>query len=211
MKLKPKEKPHYVNNADFSQAVVEYCKTVIDAKETDDQLPVVTDYIASCFLKIAEGLSHKSNFIRYTYREEMVMDAVENCLKAIENYNIEAATRTGKPNAFAYFTQINYYAFIRRITKEKRQSDLKWEYIDQVGIDKFIEYSEMGEDIDNDTQAYIEVLKERIATVRANDKTIKDYIDSKPKKPSKKMLLEEFMNFEDFEKLDLDTDLDENE
>ena len=66
MKLKPKEKPHYVNNADFSQAVVEYCKTVIEAKETDDQLPVVTDYIASCFLKIAEGLSHKSNFIRYT-------------------------------------------------------------------------------------------------------------------------------------------------
>ena len=117
MKLKPKEKPHYVNNADFSQAVVEYCKTVIEAKETDDQLPVVTDYIASCFLKIAEGLSHKSNFIRYTYREEMVMDAVENCLKAIENYNIEAATRTGKPNAFAYFTQIAWFAFLRRIAK----------------------------------------------------------------------------------------------
>ena len=124
MKLKPKEKPHYVNNADFSQAVVEYCKTVIDAKETDDQLPVVTDYIASCFLKIAEGLSHKSNFIRYTYREEMVMDAVENCLKAIENYNIEAATRTGKPNAFAYFTQIAWFAFLRRIAKEKKQQDL---------------------------------------------------------------------------------------
>lgn len=210
-KLKPREKPHYVNNRDFSYAVVEYVSEMNKALENGEEAPVVPRYIAECFLKIANGLSHKPNFVRYTYKEEMVMDGVENCLKAIGNYNIEAATRTGKPNAFAYFTQINYYAFIRRITKEKRQSDLKWEYIDQVGIDKFIEYSEMGEDIDNDTQAYIEVLKERIATVRANDKTIKDYIDSKPKKPSKKMLLEEFMNFEDFEKLDLDTDLDENE
>jgi len=97
---------HYVNNADFSQAVVEYVKKVQEAKKNEQQLPIVPDYIAQCFLRIAEGLSHKSNFIRYTYREEMVMDAVENCLKAIENYNLEAATRTGKPNAFAYFTQI---------------------------------------------------------------------------------------------------------
>ena len=67
---------HYVNNADFSTAVVEYVKEVRIAKANEEQLPIVTNYIASCFLKIAEGLSHKSNFIRYTYREEMVMDAV---------------------------------------------------------------------------------------------------------------------------------------
>ena len=143
MKLKPKEKPHYVKNSDFSQAVVEYCKTVIEAKETDDQLPVVTDYIASCFLKIAEGLSHKSNFIRYTYREEMVMDAVENCLKAIENYNIEEATRTGKPNALAYFTQIAWFAFLRRIAKEKKQQDIKQKWISQSMISEF---ADMGEE-----------------------------------------------------------------
>ena len=99
---------HYVNNADFSAAVVEYVTVVQKAKADEITLPIVPDYIAQCFLKIAEGLSHKSNFIRYTYREEMVMDAVENCLKAIENYNLEAATRTGKPNAFAYFTQISW-------------------------------------------------------------------------------------------------------
>ena len=77
---------HYVNNADFSHAVVEYVKLSEEAKKKKVDVPKVTDYIASCFLKIAEGLSHKSNFIRYTYREEMVMDAVENCLKAISNY-----------------------------------------------------------------------------------------------------------------------------
>src|SRR6056300_951710 len=110
---------HYVNNADFSQAVVEYVEKVQEAKKNKQQLPIVPDYIAQCFLRISEGLSHKSNFIRYTYREEMVMDAVENCLKAIHNYDLSTATRTGRPNAFAYFTQIAWYAFLRRIAKEK--------------------------------------------------------------------------------------------
>ena len=94
---------HYVNNAEFSLSVVEYVRTVAEAKKNNSTLPIVPDDIAISFLKIAENLSHKSNFIRYTYREEMVMDAVENCLKAVENYNIDAKTRSGKPNAFAYF------------------------------------------------------------------------------------------------------------
>ena len=92
--MKPKEKPHYVNNREFSEAVVDYVTDVKSAKKKNKDIPVVTDYIARCFLKIAEGLSHKANFVRYTYREEMVMDAVENCLKAIENYNIEAVSYT---------------------------------------------------------------------------------------------------------------------
>jgi len=116
---------HYVNNADFSQAVVDYVTSANEAKNNNQKIPKVTNYIAQCFLRIAEGLSHKSNFIRYTYREEMVMDAVENCLKAINNYDIEAATRTGKPNAFAYFTQITWFAFLRRIAKEKKQQEVK--------------------------------------------------------------------------------------
>ena len=185
MKLKPKEKPHYVNNADFSQAVVEYCKTVIEAKETDDQLPIVTDYIASCFLKIAEGLSHKSNFIRYTYREEMVMDAVENCLKAIENYNIEAATRTGKPNAFAYFTQIAWFAFLRRIAKEKKQQDIKQKWISQSMISEF---ADMGEDENgaSTSQYFVDQLKKRIDQIKEKDTSLKDFKKTEAKKRKKR-------------------------
>ena len=134
-----KQNVHYVNNAEFSQAVVDYVTTVNEARNKNKQLPIVTDYIASCFLKIAEGLSHKSNFSRYTYREEMVMDAVENCLKAINNYNLETATRTGKPNAFAYFTQISWFAFLRRIAKEKRQQDVKLKYLEKSGIEQFVD------------------------------------------------------------------------
>jgi len=173
--MKPKEKPHYVSNKDFSNAVVDYCTSVQEAKENGKDHPIVTNYIATCFLKIAEGLSHKANFVRYTYREEMVMDAVENCLKAIENYDIEAATRSGKPNAFAYFTQISWYAFLRRIQKEKKQQDIKMKYIAEADISAF-----MGDDEDgmfqHQTSPFIDTLRQRIDVVKTADTEFKEYV-----------------------------------
>ena len=172
---------HYVNNADFSSAVVEYVKEVRKAKAKNEQLPIVTDYIASCFLKIAEGLSHKSNFIRYTYREEMVMDAVENCLKAIENYNLETATRTGKPNAFAYFTQITWYAFLRRIAKEKKQQDIKLKYLTSSGLETFVEVE--GDTLANTVaQQFVDFLKDRIDKVKATDDAVKEFVKKEKRK-----------------------------
>jgi len=172
---KPKEKPHYVKNADFSQAVVDYVKKANECTERGEPKPIVPNYVAECFLKIAEGLSHKANFVRYTYREEMVMDAVENCLKAIENYNLDTATRTGKPNAFAYFTQISWYAFLRRIDKEKRQQDIKMKYIVESGMSELV-----SEEISNNeaaiaTHAFVEELRERIDFVKESDRLFKLY------------------------------------
>ena len=165
-----RESIHYVNNAEFSRAVVEYCTELQAAKlanKTD--LPKVPNYIAICFLKICEGLSHKLNFIRYTYREEMVMDAVENCLRAIENYNVEAATRSGNPNAFAYFTQIAWYAFLRRIAKEKKQQDIKMRYLSQSGIEEYI-FNETGDTAAVQVlQAFVDQLKDRIDKVKEKD------------------------------------------
>ena len=188
---------HYVNNADFSQAVVEYVETVRTAKKNSEQLPIVTDYIAQCFLRIAEGLSHKSNFIRYTYREEMVMDAVENCLKAIENYDIEAATRTGKPNAFAYFTQITWFAFLRRIAKEKKQQDVKMKYLTKAGIENFID-NDLGDDMSQQVVgAFVDTLRDRIDKVKSFDTELKEYgKDEKKRRRSRSADsdLEEFMS-----------------
>ena len=179
--MKPKDKPHYVNNREFSEAVVEYVSTVNEARANDKPLPVVTDYIAQCFLKICEGLSHKANFVRYTYREEMVMDAVENCLKAIENYNIESATRTGKPNAFAYFTQISWYAFLRRIEKEKKQQNIKMKYLAQSGIENFLD-NESGETGANMVaQQFIDTLRLRIDSVKEADSQFKEYYKKEKK------------------------------
>ena len=182
MKTKPKQKPHYVNNREFSLSVVEYVSSANKSDTDGLDPPIVTDYIATCFLKIAEGLSHKSNFIRYTYREEMVMDAVENCLKAIKNYNIDAATRTGNPNAFAYFTQICYYAFLRRIAKEKKQQDIKFKWIEKAGVEEFIE---AGFDNQDNGRYFVDQLRSRIDKVKDTDKQLKDFTKTEKNKKSK--------------------------
>ena len=179
-----KKSVHYVNNADFSTAVVEYVTRVNEAKDNGKEQPIIPDYIAQCFLRIAEGLSHKHNFIRYTYREEMVMDAVENCLKAIYNYNLEHATRTGKPNAFAYFTQITWYAFLRRIAKEKKQQDVKLKFLSRASIEDFIDGFDGDDASSHDIMSYVDMLRDRIDKVKDNDKQIKEF--AKEEKQRKK-------------------------
>lgn len=200
---------HYVNNAEFSQAVVDYVKEVNDAEarqhnipKENRQLPVVPDYIADCFVRIAEGLSHRDNFIRYSFREEMVMDAVENCLKAIGNYDIEAATRTGKPNAFGYFTQISWYAFLRRIAKEKKQHDIKMKYMTSAGIDMFAVTSNSTADLAQTSAVmnYVDTLRSRIDLIKDHDAAVKEYAAEEKKREKAKQIrladsnLEEFIN-----------------
>lgn len=182
-KMARKKSIHYVNNNDFSTAVVTYVEKVEKAKEEKSPVPKVPDYIATCFLRIAEGLSHKANFIRYTYREEMVMDAVENCLKAIGNYNLEAATRTGKPNAFAYFTQITWYAFLRRITKEKKQQEIKLKYLTKAGIENFVDNELEGGGVGEQVSThFVDTLRDRIERVRSSDREMKEIVKVEKKK-----------------------------
>ena len=190
-----KKSIHYVNNAQFSQAVVDYVEKLEECRKEEITLPKVPDYIAQCFLRIAEGLSHKANFIRYTYREEMVMDAVENCLKAISNYNLEAATRTGKPNAFAYFTQITWFAFLRRITKEKKQQDIKLKYLTKSGIESFIDVGDEAAAGDVASH-FVDTLKDRIQRVRNTDTEIKEFVKKEKRRRRTKIAdsdLSEFM------------------
>jgi hypothetical protein len=187
---------HYVNNAMFSKAVVEYCTTVTAAKEAGEEIPIVPNYIAECFLKIAEGLSMKLNFIRYTYREELVMDAVENCLRAINNYNIEVATRTGLPNAFAYFTQISWYAFLRRIAKEKKQQDVKLRYVAQSGVLDYI-INETGDIAAQQVaQSFLDQLKDRIDKVKEKDTIAQMYVrEDKIRKKREALVDSDLLNF----------------
>ena len=180
--MSKKQSVHYVNNADFSQAVVDYVTKVNKARDKGKPHPIVPDYIAQCFLRIAEGLSHKHNFIRYTYREEMVMDAVENCLKAIHNYNLEAATRTGKPNAFAYFTQITWYAFLRRISREKKQQDIKLRYLSRSGIENFVD-NDLGDEMSQQVvEAFVDGLRDRIDKVKIQDEQVKEFAKAEKKR-----------------------------
>lgn len=188
--MKRETKAHYVDNKEFSRAVVEYVNSVNAAKDIDGTIPIVTEYIGTCFLKIAEGLSHKPNFSCYTYRDEMVSDAVENCIKAINNYDVTKTTRTGNPNAFAYFTQISYYAFLRRIAKEKKHQDIKELYKNHAGIENFGDFEEgVG-------QGIVERLRSRADKIRDRDSKIKEFgkkVRKKKKLASNGNTLEPFM------------------
>ena len=118
------KKEHYVNNKEFLEAMTAYKKAVNKAIKNKTDKPLVSDYIGSCFLKIANHLSYRPNFINYTFRDDMVSDGIENCLQYLDNFNPAKSS-----NPFAYFTQIIYYAFIRRIQKEKKQTTIKHKLI----------------------------------------------------------------------------------
>ena len=134
----------------------EYKKKCVEAEEAGDSKPRVTNYIGECFLKIANGLSYRPNFINYTYRQEMISDGIENCLQYLNNFNPATSN-----NPFAYFTQIIYYAFIRRIQKEKKQTTIKQRMIQEANYDDMA--LQPGEDRDFKNQ-FTEFLKKNMPT-----------------------------------------------
>ena len=133
-----RKKQHYVDNEKFLEVMTGYRNAYLDGKENgEEQKPMIPDYAGECFLKIAERLSHRPNFINYAFREEMVSDGIENCVMYASNFNPEKSS-----NPFAYFTQITYYAFLRRIEKEKKQLYIKYKTMD--------EYSSLEDNSDMD-------------------------------------------------------------
>ena len=124
---------HYINNQDFLAALIAYRDGVEQAPANNEERPRVPEYIGECFLKIARHLSYKSNFINYSFKDEMISDAIENCLSVVSNFDPAKSK-----NPFAYFTQITFYAFVRRIQREKKQLQTKYRYIDQLDLNELI-------------------------------------------------------------------------
>ena len=131
---KAKEKPHYVDNKKFLEAMIEHRDKCEKAEKQNKNKPEVTNYIGECFLKIANHLSYRPNFINYTFRDDMISDGIENCLQYMNNFNPDKSN-----NPFAYFTQIIYYAFIRRIQKEKKQIQIKSKLIANAGVENMMD------------------------------------------------------------------------
>jgi DNA-directed RNA polymerase specialized sigma subunit len=137
---KKTNKAHYVDNKKFLQAMIEHRDKCRIAEEKGKKKPDVSNYIGECFLKIANHLSYRPNFINYTFRDDMISDGIENCLQYMDNFNPDKST-----NPFAYFTQIIYYAFIRRIQKEKKQMEVKKKLIQNAGVENMMDQLE-GDD-----------------------------------------------------------------
>ena len=122
--LSPSKNGHYVDKAELYNHMVAYCEAREKAKAEGKEKPQIDNYIAECIIKIANHLSYLPNFSGYTYRQDFVEDAIENCIHYVDNFNPEISK-----NPFAYFTQICWYAFIRHIMKEKKQSIVKGKLI----------------------------------------------------------------------------------
>lgn len=153
MAKKKEESKHYIDNKQFLAALVEYKKEVNRAKRNNEERPQVPDYIGDCFIKIANHLAYKSNFINYSFREDMILDAIENCLIYMDNFDPKKSS-----NPFAYFTQITYYAFLRRIQKEKKHLQTKYRYIESLDIEGIIRQAHDEGSYDN---GFIKYLKQQ--------------------------------------------------
>ena len=149
-----KRSEHYVNNKEFLAALIKYREDKEIALIQGKPKPVIPRYIGECFLKIANHLSFKPNFVNYMFKEDMISDGIENCVQYIHNFNPEKSQ-----NPFAYFTQIIHYAFLRRIQREKRQLEIKNKILEKSG------YSEVFDDsnrIDGDNYSEYNQIKDAV-------------------------------------------------
>lgn len=182
----PAKKEHYVNNKEFLAAMVEYKEKCNKAEARNRKQPPVTNYIGECFLKIANHLSYRPNFINYTFRDDMISDGIENCLQYLGNFNPEKSN-----NPFAYFTQIIYYAFVRRIQKEKKQTTIKHKLIMDANYDDMT--LQPGDDRDFKNQ-FTEFLQKNLPSQEPTSEPI----ETKPKGAKLKRTRKAKINLENF-------------
>jgi len=156
---------HYVDNSKFLEELVKYKKKVNEAKDKNIPKPIVSNYLGECFLKIATHLSYKANFINYTYRDDMISDGIENCLVAVDKFDPEKSK-----NPFAYYTQIIYFAFVRRIQKEKKQQATKYKILENIDLNQLLVHSDGNEEY---VSQVIDLMKRQMDNVEPERKEVK--------------------------------------
>jgi hypothetical protein len=135
-KLKPKEKVHYVNSREFEEEIRAYYKSGL-----------VTQKLGESLTKIAHGLSYAPNFINYSYKDDMIGDAVVKMFSALRNKKFKLDSGF---SPFSYFTTIAFHAFINRIKKENKHHAVLNEYRDKV-------YTDLMLNLDGSSGAHIYV------------------------------------------------------
>jgi DNA-directed RNA polymerase specialized sigma24 family protein len=186
VKVKPKDRAHYVSNKDLYEAYCNWHKDILDAKAMELEEPQMSNYIAESIMKICHRLSFRPNFINYSYRDEMVADAIENCIKTVKNFNPAKST-----NPFSFITTIAYNAFLRRIEMEKKQSYVKGKLIEELPMDELMNIDEHDEDTMKIHTQFVDYLRDNNYLVTESP------LDRKKRKKQVKLheeTLEEFMS-----------------
>jgi hypothetical protein len=173
---------HYVDNDKFLEALTQYKAACNEAVAQGVDKPILPKYIGECFIKISNHLAYKGNFINYSFRDDMVSDAIENCLVAAEKFDPEKSK-----NPFAYYTQIVYYAFIRRIQKEKKQQATKYKLLENSDIDEIITQETDSSDFSNQ---FLDYVKKQLDTIDPDRRA------ATPQKKSTKMAEETALKLE---------------
>ena len=170
---KMKKSTHYVDNEKFLDALTAYKTACKEATDRGEEKPILPNYIGECFIKISNHLAYKGNFINYSFRDDMISDAIENCLVAAEKFDPEKSK-----NPFAYYTQIVYYAFIRRIQKEKKQQATKYKILENIDIDEIITQESDSTEFGNQ---FLDFIRKQLDTVDPDRRIVS------PQKKSTKM------------------------
>ena len=172
---------HYIDNKQFLKEMIAHRKAVRRAKREGNPKPKLPDYVGKCFMMIAENLSHKPNFLSYTFRDEMISDAIENCVMYADNFDPAKSK-----NPFAYFTQIVYYAFLRRIQREKKHLYVKYKSTEMIGV-----IDEMGQLDDGEGNSRQFEMYENISQF------IENFENARKAKKEKKINLEKLIGDEE--------------
>lgn len=110
----------YVDKKKFTQAVIDYVTVQNERKEQGLPQEKIPEYIGDCIIKIVNGLSNRYNFRKYTWRDEMVGDAIIASVRAIPKFDPERSK-----NAYGFITQCSWFVFVNRIKLEKKQIAIK--------------------------------------------------------------------------------------
>ena len=181
---------NYINNSDFLKALTEYKEDSLKAQVEGKPVPRVPDYIGECFLKMAEHISRKPNFVSYSFRDEMVADGVENSLRYFRNFDPEKSS-----NPFAYFSQTIFRAFWRRIAKEKKQLYAKYKLTEQAGI---LDEGSITTDQDGYMKQFeiYSNITDFIVTFEESEKKKKKIIKENKKKKENEKVIDDFILME---------------
>jgi hypothetical protein len=155
LKMKKTKNAHYVDNKKFYEAMKDWKAEWDSAVEKGEPTPQCTNYLGECFVKISNHLAYKSNFVNYTFRDEMILDGIENCLRYADRFDPDKSN-----NPFAYFTQITYYSFVRRIKKEARQTETKLNYFQNIDLQQLLDEIEG----DGHSYEYLNWVQEQVDT-----------------------------------------------